>query len=626
MDKFNSACHTKPLEKRKSHEVRGRARTFTAIALVCLLTALSACGPSSIRRFDPGKDRELTGGTTADGRAHTAGSGEDDELTKLKARINNEKSENKSLTAALTDVSILRLNAKGEPTLTAPKTLTLLLRFKAESGFPENAKLTATVHSAGGLPHAEFPAIQSAGIRLRAHASCRDTNCATMTVVLQNLKGESSEVIGEAGVIARRNRAYVQTQSIKEEDGHSPAPLLEKLARDYNQRQERWFSTVEVAWGVSRFYLDLAQSGICPAGLLVETNDDDEGLSLECASSPLNSSTANSGQEARLTGTLLGNNNRGSLLIRLNQGDRLLYLTVLTGENVFAEPSPANPTANPTTSARPQPPQPLRPPDHSSLSDRSTFIPVDLSNPITKAWERDRTRQEIQAAIDEWSKSKRMTAFLKHAQPNLSVMLEAMDQYQVPAETIFITLIESLYFVEDGYPIEISSSGAVGPWQFLKSTAAWDFLGLNVFDLQKTDDGKKAHPCDERADLGKSSQAAAKYFAYLFKGFPHDPKLGIMSYNWGKNRVNDALRELRNRDDRRLNEIKRIGFDFWSVKEFNLAPMESISYVIKFVAGQFVGRDPLRYGLSLPDAKTNTVPRAAPPAKCATEAPALLGP
>jgi hypothetical protein len=604
MDKFNSTCHTKRLEKR--HGVRGQARTFTTIALAGLLAALSACGPSSIRRFDPGKDRELTGGTTADGRAHTAGSGEDDELTKLKARINNEKNENKSLTAAISDVSILRLDAKGELTLTAPKTLTLLLRFKAESGFPENAKLTATVHSAGGLPHAECPATKSAGIRLRAHASCRDTDCATMTVVLQNLKGETSEVLGEAGVIARRNRAYVQTQSIKEEDGHAPAPLLEKLARDYNQRQERWFSTVEVAWGVSRFYLDLAKSGICPAGLLVETNDDDEGLSLECSSSSLNSSASNSGPEtqpeARLTGTLLGNNNRGSLLIRLNQGDRLLYLTILTGENVFAEPS------------RPETPPSPPLPDHSALKDRSTFIPVDLSNPITKAWERDRTRQEIQAAIDEWSKSKRMTAFLKHAQPNLSVMLEAMDQYQVPAETIFITLIESLYFVEDGYPIEISSSGAVGPWQFLKSTAAWDFLGLTVFDLQKTDDGKKAHPCDERADLGKSSQAAAKYFAYLFKGFPHDPKLGIMSYNWGKNHVNDALRELRNRDDRRLNEIKRIGFDFWHVKEF------------KFVAGQFVGRDPLRYGLSLPDAKTNTVPRASSPAKCSTDASMLLGP
>jgi hypothetical protein len=69
-----------------------------------------------------------------------------------------------------------------------------------------------------------------------------------------------------------------------------------------------------------------------------------------------------------------------------------------------------------------------------------------------------------------------------------------------------------------------------------------------------------------------------------------------------------------------------MGFDFWSVKEFNLAPLESINYVIKFVSGQFVGRDPARYGLELGDAGANTYPRAESHTQCSDGSELMAGP
>jgi hypothetical protein len=400
------------------------------------------------------------------------------------------------------------------------------------------------------------------------------------------------------------------------------------LAKDFGIKQERTLRTLEVAWGIARFHLDLSTHNICPSGLLVATNDKDEGLALACnGRNGMNGLAETQVRSAtQLSGILIGNTRHGSLLLRLDDGAQSVYLTVRSSSDRAPSPSPSDESIAPDDHSTEQ--DPTRPsgetqgkPTAESSSENSAekvtpFLPFNIEHRITKAWEHDRERSEIKNAIVLWSQKsfrKRMQAFLRHAQPNLPVLIEAMQAHDVPNETIFITLIESRYFIDDDYPIEISSAGALGPWQFIASTAAWDFLGLKVFSLRKTPKGPVPHPCDERADLRKSSLAAAKYFAYLYDSFPNDPKLAIMSYNWGKNNVNDALKEVRSKKGAsRMGDIRRMGLDFWAVKEFNLAPTESIDYVIKFVAGQFVGREPTRYGLELPNIKSNPVAIAEP--------------
>ena len=203
-------------------------------------------------------------------------------------------------------------------------------------------------------------------------------------------------------------------------------------------------------------------------------------------------------------------------------------------------------------------------------------------------------------------------------------MIPLIQSQNVPNEIAFITLLESRYFSQPGYPVEISSSKAVGPWQFLASTAG-DF-GLRIFPLSGSANTLQADKCDERAILEPSTLAAAKYFKLLFNLFPDDPKLAILSYNWGQGNVAKVLgclgseqcmknHSTQDESIARIAKIKEMGLSYWTIREFNVAPAGALQYVVNFVAAQFVGREPNRYGISSIDLVNNkTTP--APVSKC----------
>ncbi len=123
-----------------------------------------------------------------------------------------------------------------------------------------------------------------------------------------------------------------------------------------------------------------------------------------------------------------------------------------------------------------------------------------------------------------------------------------------------------LVFVESGFNLNARSvSAAVGPWQFVRSTAK--LFGLTVDRW-----------VDERKDPEKATVAAARYLKHLYSIFGDWP-LAIASYNAGEGTV--------------LRAIKAQGTtNYWDLK----LPRQTEDYVPQFMAALTIARDPAKYG------------------------------
>ena len=123
-----------------------------------------------------------------------------------------------------------------------------------------------------------------------------------------------------------------------------------------------------------------------------------------------------------------------------------------------------------------------------------------------------------------------------------------------------------LVFVESGFNLYArSSSNAVGPWQFLRSTGRLFGLTVNPW-------------LDERKDPEKSTVAAARYLKHLYGMFKDWP-LALASYNAGEGTV--------------LRAIKRQGTtNYWDLR----LPRQTEDYVPQFMAVLAISKDPEKYG------------------------------
>src|SRR5262245_36198406 len=123
-----------------------------------------------------------------------------------------------------------------------------------------------------------------------------------------------------------------------------------------------------------------------------------------------------------------------------------------------------------------------------------------------------------------------------------------------------------LVFVESGFNVQArSTSAAVGPWQFLRSTGRLFGLTVNQW-------------VDERKDPEKSTVAAARYLKHLYSIFGDWP-LALASYNAGEGTV--------------LRAIKRQGTtNYWDLR----LPRQTEEYVPQFMAVLAISREPRKYG------------------------------
>ncbi len=125
-----------------------------------------------------------------------------------------------------------------------------------------------------------------------------------------------------------------------------------------------------------------------------------------------------------------------------------------------------------------------------------------------------------------------------------------------------------LVFVESGFNVNARSyAAAVGPWQFVRSSAK--LFGLNVNQW-----------VDERKDPEKATVAAARYLKHLY-GIFGDWPLALASYNAGEGTI--------------LRAIKAQGTtNYWDLK----LPKQTEQYVPQFMAALAITRDPVKYGFS----------------------------
>jgi membrane-bound lytic murein transglycosylase D len=146
--------------------------------------------------------------------------------------------------------------------------------------------------------------------------------------------------------------------------------------------------------------------------------------------------------------------------------------------------------------------------------------------------------------------SRTLSTVEQRATKKFSLIENVLKRHNIPSELKYLAVIESALNNQAVSPV-----GAVGPWQFMASTA--QLMGLRV-------SGKH----DERTDWYKSTNAAAKYLSFLY-GQLNDWLLVVAAYNSGPTPV--------------LRAIERTGsHSFWDIKKY--LPRETQGHVLAFIA------------------------------------------
>ncbi len=137
------------------------------------------------------------------------------------------------------------------------------------------------------------------------------------------------------------------------------------------------------------------------------------------------------------------------------------------------------------------------------------------------------------------------------AQKYFPLIEQKLDEHQLPLELKYLAIVESALD-----PFAVSSSGAVGLWQFKLNTSRMFDLEVNSY-------------IDERRDPYKSTEAACDYLQYLYRTY-NDWQLALAAYNGGPGVVRKA--------------IKRAGGNrnFWEL--FPYLPEQTKGYVPAFIA------------------------------------------
>ncbi|MFO8236390.1 MAG: transglycosylase SLT domain-containing protein [Bacteroidales bacterium] len=159
----------------------------------------------------------------------------------------------------------------------------------------------------------------------------------------------------------------------------------------------------------------------------------------------------------------------------------------------------------------------------------------------------------VRRYIDVYTIEKRqhLEEIAGRAQRYFPMIEEKLDQYDLPHELKYLAVIESALD-----PFAVSSSGAVGLWQFKLHTSRMFDLEVNSY-------------IDERRDPYKSTDAACRYFKYLYQTYG-DWQLVLASYNSGPGEVRKAID--------RAGE----GKSFWELYEH--MPAQTKGYVPAFIA------------------------------------------
>lgn len=174
--------------------------------------------------------------------------------------------------------------------------------------------------------------------------------------------------------------------------------------------------------------------------------------------------------------------------------------------------------------------------------------------------------------VEQWIKyyttrgRRSFSIWLKRSGKYMELIKEILKSNDLPEDLVYLPLIESGFRTEARSP-----SDAVGPWQFIESTARRYGLKINYW-------------IDERRDPVKSTKAASEYLKDLYNIFQSWP-LTLAAYNAGEGAVIRALRKTKTDD-------------YWRIVHTRYLKKETRRYVSKFIAAGIIASDPVKYGFS----------------------------
>jgi membrane-bound lytic murein transglycosylase D len=158
----------------------------------------------------------------------------------------------------------------------------------------------------------------------------------------------------------------------------------------------------------------------------------------------------------------------------------------------------------------------------------------------------------------------KFSLWLSRSGQYLDMMKEILRRKDVPEDIVFLSLIESGF-----NPNAYSVARAVGPWQFIASTARR--YGLEITWWK-----------DERRDPVKSTAAAADYLKDLYDMFG-SWNLAMAAYNAGEGKILKAIR--RSKAD-----------NYWDLADTRHIKRETKEYVPKFIAAGLIATNPKDFG------------------------------
>lgn len=200
-----------------------------------------------------------------------------------------------------------------------------------------------------------------------------------------------------------------------------------------------------------------------------------------------------------------------------------------------------------------------------ALADTPIALPVKPpANPqqVDDLWQRiamqfslgNETHKRIVAQRNWYQKHPGyMRRVTKRAQPFMHLIVEQIEQQNLPLELALLPIVESAFD-----PFAYSHGRAAGLWQFIPGTG-------KRFGL------RQSWWYDGRRDVLASTQAALAYLTYLHRYFDGDWLHALAAYNSGEGRVRRAIL---------ANQKAGKNTDFWALD----LPKETRAYVPKLLA------------------------------------------
>jgi membrane-bound lytic murein transglycosylase D len=225
----------------------------------------------------------------------------------------------------------------------------------------------------------------------------------------------------------------------------------------------------------------------------------------------------------------------------------------------MADTPPAQDVAKPESEPETEAPASL--PTPSPDNEQKPSFPLGL------AYESNNTAlRAIDRSVSLFSEKmrERFSTWLERSARYVQIMKDVFNEKEMPTELVFLPLIES------GFNLNAySRARAVGPWQFIESTAKR--YGL-IVDWWR----------DERKDPVKSTIAAADYLKDLYRMFG-SWELALAAYNAGEGRISRALK-------------RTYAGDYWGLLKTTQIKAETKNYVPHYMAAAMIAKTPEDFG------------------------------